>query len=131
MTVLVTLGLGVFLVLHGFVHLWYVVLSQGWVEVEDQMGWNGRSWLCSSVVPAETTLAVASLLYVAVALGFAGGAVGLVVGFEWAEAVVTAAAVLSTLVLVAMWDGEPDRLVEKGIIGVVINAAIVGVLLIG
>lgn len=32
------LGIGVFLALHGLVHLWYVVLSQGWVEVEDQMG---------------------------------------------------------------------------------------------
>lgn len=32
-------AVGLFLVLHGLVHGWYVVLSQGWAEVEDQMGW--------------------------------------------------------------------------------------------
>jgi hypothetical protein len=34
----------------GFVHLWYVALSQGWVEMEDAMGWNGRSWLLSDLL---------------------------------------------------------------------------------
>jgi hypothetical protein len=38
MTTMLGLAVGVFLALHGLVHLWYVVLSQGWVEMEDAMG---------------------------------------------------------------------------------------------
>lgn len=47
MIAILGLAVAVFLVLHGLVHLWYVVLSQGWVEMEDAMGWNGQSWLLS------------------------------------------------------------------------------------
>jgi signal peptidase I len=35
MTTMLGLAVAVFLVLRGFVHPWYVVLSQGWVEMED------------------------------------------------------------------------------------------------
>jgi hypothetical protein len=44
------LAAGGFLALHGLIHLWYVVLSQGWGEVEDGMGWNGHSWLLSPLL---------------------------------------------------------------------------------
>lgn len=119
----------VFLALHGLVHLWYVVLSQGWVQVEEQMGWNGHSWLLSSVLSTETLLPIASVLYGIVALGFVVGAAGVVWEQDWHTTVLVGAAVLSTLVLVALWDGEPTLLVEKGLVGVVINLGIVAYLL--
>lgn len=119
-----------FLALHGLVHIWYVVLSNGWVEVEDQMGWNGHSWLLSSTLGSETILSLASVAYAVVTLGFLAGAVGLFLEEEWATPVLAGAAILSTLVLVVMWDGGTDLLVEKGIVGVLINAAIVYVLLV-
>jgi hypothetical protein len=34
---------GIFVVLHGLVHLWYVVLSQRLVEFQADMGWTGES----------------------------------------------------------------------------------------
>lgn len=116
---------GGFLVLHGFVHLWYVVLSQGWVEAEEQMGWNGHSWLLSSHLSTETILSIASVLYIVAALGFVAGGVGYILDQDWAGTVLVATAVLSTGVLVVMWDGKPDLLVEKGILGVLINLGIV------
>lgn len=116
---------GGFLGLHGLVHLWYVVLSQGWVEVEDQMGWNGHSWALSSFLPEGTVLSIGSGLYVVVTLGFVAGAAGFVLDRSWAAAVLVGAAALSTVVLVMMWDGRPDLLVEKGIVGVLINAGII------
>ena len=119
------LAAAVFLALHGFVHLWYVVLSQGWVEVEDQMGWSGHSWLCSSVLPRETVLTLGSVGYVLVALGFAAAAVGLATGRDWWRPALVAAAALSTLVIVALWDGQFDLLVEKGAVGILINVALV------
>lgn len=115
---------GIFLVLHGVVHLWYVVLSQGWVEVEEQMGWNGYSWLLSPVLPERTILSVASVAYVLVALGFAAAGVGLVLHLAWWSPVLVGAAVLSAVVIVALWDGEVELLVEKGVVGVLIDVAI-------
>ncbi|SEP03763.1 hypothetical protein SAMN04487948_111113 [Halogranum amylolyticum] len=96
--------------------------------MEDAMGWNGRSWLLSDLLAEGTVLSLASLIYVLVAVGFLVGGVGYGLGRDWATPVLVGAAVLSTVVLVAMWDGRFDLLVEKGIVGVAINVAVVGLL---
>ena len=124
MASIVGYGLAVFVILHGFVHFWYVVLSQGWVEMEDAMGWNGRSWLLSGTVSTERLLGVASLLYVGVAIGFAVAAVGFLLSTPWWRPTLAGSALLSILVIVGMWDGRPDRLVEKGLIGVAIDVGL-------
>lgn len=124
------LGAAVFLGLHGVVHAWYVALSHGWVEVEDQIGWNGHSWLLSASLGSDTILSLASVAYVLVALGFVAGAVGYWLEADWAAFALAAAAVLSTLVLVVMWDGGADLLVEKGLVGVLINVAVVYLLVL-
>lgn len=121
---LLRLGTGAFLVLHGFVHLWYVVLSQRWVEIEDQMGWTGYSWLLSSVLTQGTILLLGSLAYVLVALGFAVGGVGYILRLDWWEPVVIGSAVLSTVLIITLWDGQFELLVEKGAVGVFLNVAI-------
>ncbi|HKL28359.1 MAG TPA: hypothetical protein VJ898_03730 [Natrialbaceae archaeon] len=120
---------GVFLALHGLVHLWYVVLSQGWVAVEDAMGWNGHSWLLSGTLAEGTILSIATVVYVVATLGFVVSGVGYALQTDWRSPVLIGAAVLSTIMLVTMWDGQFDLLVEKGIVGVAINVAIVGALL--
>lgn len=130
MTSIPQYALGVFLTLHGLVHLWYVVLSRGWVEVEDAMGWNGESWLLSSVLPEGMILNLASVLYLLVAAGFVAGGLGYVVESEWASNVLVGSAVVSTLVLIVMWDGRFDLLVEKGVLGVVINVVVLVWLLV-
>lgn len=121
---------GVFLALHGLVHLWYVVLSQGWIEVEDEMGWNGYSWLLSPLFSEGTILAAASVLYVVVTAGFVVGGAGFALGTDWWPPVVVGTAVLSTAVLVAMWDGRYELLVEKGAVGVAINLGLVAAVLL-
>lgn len=129
MSLLVRLLGGLFLVLHGLVHLWYVVLSQGWVEIEEQMGWGGRSWILSPFLTSETILALASALYVVVTVGFVIGGLGFAFRRDWWEAVVIGAALFSTLVIVSMWNGEFELLIEKGAAGVLINIALVAYLL--
>lgn len=119
------LAAGVFLVLHGLVHLWYVVLSHGWIEIEEQMGWNGHSWVLSSIFSSQTILFLASVVYVLAAAGFVAGGLGYILEQEWAGVVLLASAVLSTGILVVMWDGRLDLLVEKGILGVLINLGVV------
>lgn len=121
-------ALAVFLVLHGLVHGWYVLLSNGWVTAEDAMGWNGTSWLLSPVLAEGTILVLASVVYVAVTVAFLAGAVGYWRRVEWARVVLLVAATLSTVTLVLMWDGVATLLVEKGVLGVLINIALVALL---
>lgn len=122
---LVQYGIALFLALHGLVHVWYVVLSQDWVEVEEAMAWDGKSWLLSGVLPDGLVLGGASVVYAAVAAGFVAGAVGYVLDTDWSTSVLVGSAVLSTVGLVVMWDGRFDLLVEKGIPGLFVNAFVV------
>lgn len=125
---MLSLVAAVFLALHGLVHGWYVVLSQGWITVEDAMGWNGHSWLLSGYLPQESILGIGSVLYVLVAVGFVVGGVGFYLESGWARTVLTISAVLSIVVLGTMWDGRFDLLVEKGAVGVLINLGIIAFL---
>lgn len=122
-------GIGIFFALHGFVHLWYVVLSQGWVSTE-QTGWGGESWLLSGRVSRDCILTVASVLYGAVALGFMAGGVGFAIGAPWGTPFLVWSAVVSAATILGMWDGTAERLVEQGAIGVAIDIATVAALLV-
>lgn len=126
MAALTQYGLGVVLALHGLVHLWYVVLSRGWVEDEEAMGWNGESWLLTGILPEAYVLDVASLLYVVVAAGFIGGGIGVALFRGWATPVLVGSAVLSTAVIVVLWDGRFEQLTEKGGVGVLVNVVVIG-----
>lgn len=125
MATLVQYGIALFLALHGLVHVWYAVSSQGWVDVEEAMEWNGESWVLSGVLPDGIVLGGASVLYAVVAAGFVAGASGYVLDTDWSTSVLVGSAVLSTVVLVVTWDGRFDLLVEKGIPGVFVNAFVV------
>lgn len=120
---------GVFIVLHGLVHFWYVTLSQGWVEFQADMGWTGKSWLLSGVVAKNTLGWLATALYsvAAVALIVSGGA--LLTGADWARTALLRSAAISSLVIVLFWDGSAELIVQKGLLGLLINLGIIGAIL--
>ena len=132
MAALTQYALGVVLAFHGLVHAWYVVLSRGWIEPDEEefWGWNGRSWLLSGVLPERHILDVASVLYAVVAAGFVAGGAGYALAQGWAPTVLVGSAVLSTLALLLTWDGRFDHLADKGAVGVVINAVVLGWILV-
>lgn len=119
---------GVFLILHGLVHLWYVVLSRGLVEFQPEMGWTGRSWLLSHALGDATVSWLASGLYVLATVGFVLGGVGYLAGLGWWPTVVMGSVAVSTIVIALFWDGMLGMIVPKGLIGVAINVAILLVL---
>jgi hypothetical protein len=121
--------IGIFVVLHGLVHLWYVVLSQRLVEFQAEMGWTGESWVFSSLLGDGTTRSLASALYALATVGFVAGGIGMLIRQEWWRTVVMAAAALSTATVVLFWDGSPDLIVQKGLIGLLIDGAILVALL--
>jgi hypothetical protein len=49
---------------------------------------------------------------------------------DWWRTAVMGAAALSTATVVLFWDGSSDLIVQKGLIGLVINVVILGALLV-
>jgi hypothetical protein len=115
---------GVFVSLHGLVHLWYVVLAQQLVEFQAEMGWKGESWLLTSPLGDAATRTLATALYVLATLGFLAGGAGILSQQDWWRPMVIGSAAFSAIVVVLFWDGGRQMLVEKGLLGFLINAAL-------
>ncbi len=115
---------GIFVILHGLVHLWYVTLSARLVEYKPDMGWTGESWLLTGPIGDSATRALASGLYVLATVGFVAGGIGLLARQDWRGAVVAGSAVFSTVIIVLFWDGNTSMLVQKGLIGLLINLGV-------
>ena len=121
---------GVFIILHGLVHFWPFVLSRALVEYKPEMGWTGESWLLTSLVGDSATRLLASIVYVLAAIMFVVSGVGLFTRAQWRSPIMLASAVFSAVVILAFWDGRAGLLVEKGLVGFLIDLAIVFLLLV-
>jgi len=122
--------LGIFILLHGWVHIWYVLLARRWVEYRPEMGWDGQSWLLSGALGDAALRGLATVLYTLAAVAFTVAAVGVFAAAGWWRTVVLLAAALSTVSIVAFWDGGSASIVQKGLLGLFVNIGlIVGVLL--
>jgi hypothetical protein len=121
---------GIFVLLHGLVHLWYVTLSQQWVEFQPEMGWTGESWLFSPLLGDGATRGLATVLYSLATLGFVVGGVGVLVRQDWWRPVVIGSAAFSAVIIILFWDGGLPRIVEKGLLGFLINVAFLVALLV-
>lgn len=120
---------GIFIILHGLVHLWYVVLSLNWVEFQPDMGWTGTSWLLSGILQESTVRTTAAVLFIVSAVAFVISGIGIFVDAEWLDAVILVSAIFSSVVLIVFWDGSLEMIVQKGVIGVLINLVVIAVTL--
>jgi len=121
---------GIFIVLHGLVHLWYVALSQRLIEFQPEMGWTGESWIFTPLLGDAVTRALASVLCALATIGFTTGGIGMLIRQEWWRSMVVGSAALSTAIVVLFWDGSLELIVEKGLIAFLINVAILVALLV-
>ena len=119
---------GVFVMLHGLVHLWFVALSQGLVEFEPDMGWTSESWLLSGLLGEAATRRLAGVVFALATVPFLVGGVSLLVGAGWWRMLLMGAAIFSTGSIFLYWDGRRAMIVQKGLIAVLINAGIVATL---
>jgi hypothetical protein len=113
-----------FIVLHGLVHLWYFSLSQKLVEFKPEMGWSGRSWLFTSILGEATTRLLASGLFILATFTFVASGAGLFFHAEWWRSALLGSAVLSAVTTILFWDGETHLIVQKGLLGLLFDAAI-------
>ena len=121
---------GIFVLLHGLVHLWYVTLSQGWVAFQPEMGWTGESWLFSPLLSDGAVRGLATVLYSLATLGFVVGGIGVFARQDWWRPVIIGSAAFSAVIIALFWDGGLQRIVEKGLLGFLINAVLLIALLV-
>jgi hypothetical protein len=116
--------LGIIVLLHGLVHLWYVILSQGWVKFQADMGWTGQSWLLTNVLGDNFIRVLATTFYSLSTFLFVMAGVGLLFSQGWTRIWMIAASVISAITIFVFWDGNFSMLVEKGLLGFLISAGL-------
>ena len=122
------IAIGIFVLLHGLVHFWYVVLSQRLVRFQPEMGWTGESWVLSGPLSESVARSLATGLYALAALAFVVSAAGFLGRSDWWRPAMSISAVFSAITVLMYWDGQLGMLVEKGLAGLLINVGIVAAL---
>ena len=122
--------IGVFIVLHGLVHLLYFGQSWRLFELQPGLVWPDGSWAFSRLLGDGTARTLASIALVIAAIGFVAGGAGIFVKQAWWRPLVVSAAAFSTVIYILFWDGVAQHLDNKGAIGILINVAILAAVLI-
>lgn len=122
---------GIFLVLHGLVHLLYAGQSRRIFELQPGMVWPDGAWAFSRLAGMEGARFTATVLLVLGTIVFVVSGAGLLSRQPWWRPLVLGAAVFSSLIYVLLWDGAFQDLADKGAIGILINAGILVAALVG
>ena len=95
---LLRLIVGVFIVLHGLVHLLYFGQSRRLFELQPDMVWPDGSWAFSKLLGNEATRWIAAVCCLLATIGFVAGGAAILLGQVWWKPVVVAAAALSIVI---------------------------------
>jgi len=115
---------GIFIVLHGLVHLLYFGQSARYFELKPGMVWPDGSWVFSRLFGNEAARNLASLSLILSAIGLIAGGIGILVSRAWWRPVVVGAAAFSSIVYILFWNGRMQNLDGQGVIGLLIDMAI-------
>jgi len=118
-----TVIFGLFLILHGLVHLLYVGQSRRLFQIPN-LSWPDESWLFARFLSVPAARWVAVVLLGLATLAFVGGGVGVLARQGWGGAVALGAAALSSAIYILFWNGKWKSLSEQGIIAILINLAV-------
>jgi hypothetical protein len=124
------LAFAAFLVAHGLVHLLYVAQSLRFFELQPGMQWPDGSWALSSLIGDPSVRVVAAVLFVLVGGAFAASGVALAFRQAWWGPTAVAAAALSTIALVLLWNGRLQALDTQGAYAILLNAGILVAVLV-
>jgi hypothetical protein len=115
---------GLFFLLHGFVHLLYVGQSRRLFELQPGMVWPDGSWVFSGLFREQVVRWLASLACVLAAAGFVVGSLGLFFVQAWWRQTIIYVTVFSSLIFILFWDGTLQKLDDQGGAGLLIDLAI-------
>ncbi len=122
--------LGVFVVLHGLVHLLYFGQSRRLFELQPGMVWPAGSWAFAKLLGVDVTRWLASIACILAAALFIAGGLGIFVRQAWWRPVIVASAAFSALLFFLFWNGGFQKLDNQGGVGILINLAILGAVLV-
>ncbi len=106
---------GLFLVAHGLVYALYAGHAMRFFELKPGMTWPDASWALSGLVGDSAVRRLVTVVFVLVALGFAVSGGALMFRQSWWQVLAATAAIVSTLLLLLVWDGRLQGLSEQGL----------------
>ena len=121
---------GVFIVLHGLVHLLYFGQSARRFELRPGMVWPDGSWAFSRLLGDKATRNLVSISCVLAAVGLVAGGAGIIISQSWWRPLIVAAAAFSSAAFLLFWNGKLQKLDDQGGVGVLINLAILTAVLV-
>ena len=116
---------GIFIILHGLVHLLYFGHSAGYFELSPGLAWPDGSWAFNKLFGDAGTRSLANVLLFVTALGFVAAGVSVLAKLSWARPLTIGAAALSSLVYLLLWDGAFKQLPDKGVFAILINLVVI------
>ena len=93
-------------------------------------GWTGKSWLFTGILGESTTRSLASILFVLAAIALVIGRFGIFFRTEWWWTPLIGSAIFSSAIILILWNGGMELLVDKGLIGFLISLVILLVLFV-
>ena len=115
---------GIFIVLHGLVHLLYAGQSSRYFELKPGMLWPDGSWVFSRLPGNEVARNLATISLVLAAMGLIAAGIGIFASQAWWRPVVVGATAFSSIVYVFFWNGRMQNLDAQGAVGILIDMAI-------
>ena len=112
---------GIFLILHGLVHLLYTGHSFKLFELPG-VQWPDNSWAFGKLLDNKAARNLAGVANIVAAIGFVAGGIG--VFSDKGYTITAASAIFSAAIYILFWDGKPQKLAEKGIFAILINIVI-------
>lgn len=115
---------GIFIILHGLVHLLYFGQSTRSFELQPGLIWPDGAWAFSRLLGDEGTRKLAGVLLILTAIGLIASGIGILFNQTWWRPAIMGATALSSLTYVLLWNGRMQHLDAQGVVALLINTAI-------
>jgi len=112
---------GIFIILHGLVHLLYFGHTARFFELKPGLTWPDGSWVLSQWLGEGSIRFLVSMLLVMAGFGFVASGVGILISQAWWQPVLIAISILSSLLFIIFWNGRMQNLDGQGVVGVLID----------
>lgn len=116
---------GLFLVAHGAVYGMYAAHAKRLFELKPGLTWPDGSWALSRFIGDPAVRSVVAVLFSLLAVGFVVSGIALMARQAWWGVLASLVAVISTVALLLLWNGQPRGLDAQGAYAILINGGIV------
>ena len=114
---------GIFLILHGLVHLLYFGQGMRLFELPG-LTWPDGGWAFSRILGQDGVRTVAGIACVVAAAIFVTAGIAYFADASWWRALMLIAVLFSTVIWILFWDGKLHNLSGQGLYAILINIGI-------